>query len=227
MIKTIKYFTFLSLIALCLVLGLWQIDRGNEKSDIYRSYMKGLLDEPKSFNQLSDKPIQLTSVIIKKSKFQSLPDKHFLLDNKVFEREAGYEVLSPILVDNKTMLVNRGWVTNYDRQRLPDILNLNNNNDLVGYIYYYGEAYELEKQSYSSDFPMILQNIKINEISSVLGKDMLPYILILSKSDNDNYLVQSKYKKNPELKHYMYAGQWFLFAIIGFVFMLILLRRDR
>ena len=62
MIKTIKYFTFLSLIALCLVLGLWQIDRGNEKSDIYRSYMKGLLDEPKSFNQLSNKPIQFTSV---------------------------------------------------------------------------------------------------------------------------------------------------------------------
>ena len=46
-------------------------------------------------------------------------------------------------------------------------------------------------------------------------------------NDSDNYTIQPKYKKNPELKHYMYAGQWFLFAIIGLVFMLILLRRDK
>ena len=45
--------------------------------------------------------------------------------------------------------------------------------------------------------------------------------------DSDKYTIQPKYKKNPVLKHYMYAGQWFLFAIIGLVFMLILLRREK
>ena len=168
MIKTIKYFTFLSLIALCLILGFWQIDRGNEKSYIYNSYMSGLLEAPEHFNKLPDKPSQFTNVIIEKSIFSALPDKHFLLDNKVFERKAGYEV-----------------------------------------------------------FPIVIQSIEIDEISNVLDAEVLPYILILSKSDNDNYTIQPKYKKNPELKHYMYAGQWFLFAIIGLVFMLILLRRDK
>ena len=226
MIKTIKYFTFLSLISLCLILGFWQIDRGNEKSYIYNSYMSGLLEAPEHFNKLPDKPSQFTNVIIEKSIFSALPDKHFLLDNKVFERKAGYEVLSPILIDNKILLVNRGWVTNHNRQRLPNILNLNNNN-LIGYVYYYGDAYELEEQKYSSVFPIVIQSIEIDEISNVLDAEVLPYILILSKSDNDNYTIQPKYKKNPELKHYMYAGQWFLFAIIGLVFMLILLRRDK
>ena len=129
-------------------------------------------------------------------------------------------------INNKILLVNRGWVTNHDRQRLPNILSLNKNN-LIGYIYYYGDAYELEEQKYSSVFPMVIQSIEIDEISDVLDAKVLPYILILSKSDNDNYTIQPKYKKNPELKHYMYAGQWFLFAIIGLVFMLILLRRDK
>ena len=226
MIKTIKYFIFLSLIALCLILGLWQIDRGNEKSHIYNSYMKGLLESPEYFNELPDKPSQFTNVIIEKSTFSGLPGKHFLLDNKVFERKAGYEVLSPILINNKVLLINRGWVTNHDRQRLPNILNLNNNN-LIGYIYYYGDAYELEEQKYSTIFPMVIQSIEIDQISTILDLEVLPYILILSKSDNDNYMIQSKYQKNPELKHYMYAGQWFLFAIIGLVFMLILLMRDK
>ena len=74
---------------------------------------------------------------------------------------------------------------------------------------------------------MVIQSIEIDEISNVLDAEVLPYILILSKSDSDNYTIQPKYKKNPKLKHYMYAGQWFLFAIIGLVFMLILLRRDK
>ena len=72
MIKTIKYFTFLSLIALCLILGFWQIDRGNEKSYIYNSYMSGLLEAPEHFNKLPDKPSQFTNVIIEKSIFSVL-----------------------------------------------------------------------------------------------------------------------------------------------------------
>ena len=46
--------------------------------------------------------------------------------------------------------------------------------------------------------------------------------------DQDNtYIINRKFKKNTELKHFMYAGQWFLFSAVAFAFMIILLRKNR
>ena len=42
MIKTIKLFFFLSLIIICLILGFWQIDRGQEKLAIYDAFANKL-----------------------------------------------------------------------------------------------------------------------------------------------------------------------------------------
>src|SRR6185312_11348887 len=47
----------------------------------------------------------------------------FLLDNRINEGRAGYEVLTPLdLDDGRTVLVNRGWVpfSGY-REKLPDV----------------------------------------------------------------------------------------------------------
>ena len=41
------------------------------------------------------------------------------------------------------------------------------------------------------------------------------------------YTHNRKYKKNTELKHYMYAGQWFLFAIVALFFAFKLLGRSK
>ena len=89
------------------------------------------------------------------------------------------------------------------------------------------EISELQEEVYSNEFPIIIQNIKINEVSDILQKEVLPYVLILSKKQNNSYTIQTNYKDNPELKHYMYAGQWFLFSIIGIIFMIILMRKDQ
>ena len=74
---------------------------------------------------------------------------------------------------------------------------------------------------------MIIQNIKLDDISEILASDVLPYVLVLSKKQDNAYAIQSRYQENPEFKHYMYAGQWFLFALIGFIFMIILMRKAK
>ena len=227
MIKTIKYFVFLSLISICIVLGFWQIDRGNEKKDIYNSFTENLSKNPTDFSLLDKKPNQFTNTIIKKSSYSYLSDKQFLLDNKVNNRQAGYEVITPVLVNKEILLVNRGWITNHSRVKLPSINIVDGDHDLIGYTYYYSDPYELQEEVYSNEFPVIIQNIKINEISDILQKGVLPYVLILSKKQNNSYTIQTNYKDNPELKHYMYAGQWFLFSIIGIIFMIILMRKEQ
>ena len=77
----------------------------------------------------------------------------------------------------------------------------------------------------TGEFDMFTTPVKVSK--SILDNNVLPYVLILSKKQDNSYVIQSRYKANPEYKHYMYAGQWFLFAAIGLIFMLILMRNDK
>ena len=52
------------------------------------------------------------------------------------------------------------------------------------------------------------------------------YVIIMNQKQVNSYDIQNIISENPELKHYMYAGQWFLFSIIGFIFMVILMRKE-
>ena len=56
--------------------------------------------------------------------------------------------------------------------------------------------------------------------------DVEPYVIIMNQKQVNSYDIQNIISENPELKHYMYAGQWFLFSIIGFIFMVILMRKE-
>ena len=49
----------------------------------------------------------------------------------------------------------------------------------------------------------------------------------MNKKHDDSYALRTIFKENMQLKHYMYAGQWFLFATIGLIFMIILLRKEK
>ena len=61
----------------------------------------------------------------------------------------------------------------------------------------------------------------------LLNQTVMPYILMMNENQNNSYIRKKVYKKNPELKHYMYAGQWFLFSIIALIFAFKLLKRNK
>ena len=65
MIKTIKYLTFLSLITLCVIQGLWQVDRGKEKKDIDKSYINKINNRHIDVNLISTKHRKCTNIISK------------------------------------------------------------------------------------------------------------------------------------------------------------------
>ena len=77
---------------------MWQIDRANEKANLYNSFKDKISKNPIDFKVIKDNPIEFTKIIIK-GKY--INDKQFLLDNKIFNKQAGYEVISPMLLDNQ------------------------------------------------------------------------------------------------------------------------------
>jgi len=69
--------------------------------------------------------------------------------------------------------------------------------------------------------------VDFDSIEKLLNQTVMPYILMMNENQNNSYIRKKVYKKNPELKHYMYAGQWFLFSIIALIFAFKLLKRNK
>ena len=156
-----------------------------------------------------------------------MPESQFLLDNKVYKRKAGYDVITPMLVNDKILLVNRGWVDGNNRLTMPDIDIATINTEVEGYTYEYKEGYVLKDEPKSSSWPRLIQSVNIKEISEALGKEVFSYSIIMSTKQTNSLQLRETHQKNDKLKHYMYAGQWFIFSIIGFILIIVLLKRTK
>ena len=164
MIKTFKVLFFIIVIITCIILGLWQIDRANEKAYLYHAFNERISKNPIQFEVIKSNPVDFTKIIITGT---YISNKQFLLDNKIFNKKAGYEVISPMLFDDQIVLINRGWVSNNNRQSLPNIDIRNVDSQAIGYIYKYKDFYQLSEDFYKNDWPLIIQNIEIDKIKQM------------------------------------------------------------
>ena len=210
------------LVILCLYLAKWQIERGNEKDLLYNSYQKNITLQPQGIDELSEYYNNFTKI---KVTGKLLPENQFLLDNKVYKRKAGYDVITPMLVNDKILLVNRGWVDGNNRLTMPDIDIATIDTEVEGYTYEYKEGFMLKDESKNTGWPRLIQSVNIKEISEALDKEVFSYSIIMSTTQINSLQLRETYQKNDKLKHYMYAGQWFIFSIIGFILIIVLLKR--
>ena len=92
-----------------LYLGYWQISRGFEKKEIWETYSISKTLPPLIEKELLSNKMELLfyrSVVIKGSYIE----KSFLLDNRTYRKEKGFEVFTPFKSDNnRVYLINRGW----------------------------------------------------------------------------------------------------------------------
>ena len=221
MINILKNLCLILLIGTCFYLGLWQLDRANEKIKIQTDFLNQVSKDHIDVKIVGESPIRYTKVY---SSGRFL-EPYFLLDNIVYNRKAGYSVISPFLLENKIILVNRGWVDNYSRQKFPSIDTPKDQTLIKGYIKYPMQLLELGTSNISINKPYVIQNINIDEISKILKRDMYSFVLTLDEESKYSYQHLTEKNENKYLKHYMYAGQWFLFTIVGIFFLIILNRR--
>ena len=169
MMRSIGIISLAFLVILCLYLAKWQIERGNEKDLLYNSYQKNISLQPQVIDELSEYYNNFTKI---KVSGELLPENQFLLDNKVYKRKAGYDVITPMLVNDKILLVNRGWVDGNNRLTMPDIDIATINTDVEGYTYEYKEGFMLKDESKNTSWPRLIQSVNIKEISEALDKEV-------------------------------------------------------
>ena len=107
----------ITLAAVFLQLGLWQLDRKAEKEALFERFdeapsmdLARALDSGSSFARVTAA-----------GRYDAA--RHVLLDNKIWQGRAGVHVLTPfVLQDDRTILVNRGWLPMpADRSYLPEV----------------------------------------------------------------------------------------------------------
>jgi surfeit locus 1 family protein len=110
-------------VVLCLLflsLGRWQWGRAEQKRELWAQFDRG----GGEVVSLGTRPItELPRYARVRVEGRWEPRRQFLLDNRTHAGRAGYEVLTPLwLDDGRVVLVNRGWVpfSGY-RDRLPDV----------------------------------------------------------------------------------------------------------
>jgi surfeit locus 1 family protein len=155
-------------------------------------------------------------------------EHQFLLDNRINEGRAGYEVLTPLdLADGRTLLVNRGWVPfTGHRDRLPDVsIVATQSLEVVG------RLDELPTEGLESGrappdphapWPRVTSFPHPAELSAALGRKVETRVVLLDASARDGYVREWQPPGLPAMRHWSYAVQWWAFAVLAIALWLIL-----
>jgi surfeit locus 1 family protein len=217
--QRVPLIAFLCLLPVLLALGVWQLNRAEEKRALLQlqaqrqnTGMQTLsADTPDSSENLLYQAIQATG---------QYDSKHqYLLDNQVNKGRAGYFVLTPFRLKaaNKAVLVNRGWIPlGYSRMELPDVRVDDNEITIAGRIDRFPRVgFKLAGAEIpADDWPAVVQVIDIDVLKKQLAYPLFSFQVELDKQSANGFVRewQVPATMTPE-KHLAYAVQWFLLAI--------------
>ena len=217
--KRAPLIAYLCLLPILLTLGVWQLNRAEDKRALIRLQEQRQSSEilvlsatmPDSAEALLYKPIQAVG--------HYDGNHQYLLDNQVSMGKAGYFVLTPFRLnnENKAVLVNRGWLPlGGGRSDLPDIGVDMGETAITGRINRFPTVgLKLAGAEIPTDsWPAIVQVIDTNVLAKQLGYPLFNFQVELDQVADYGYKREWREPSpmTPE-KHVAYAVQWFLLAI--------------
>ena len=243
--------TLLALICIPVLvsLGLWQLDRADEKRVIDQGVNDAIA---KSALQLNNADLtKLESEIYRTAVITGRYDtkQQFLLDNRTHNGKPGYHVLSPFLfennIPNKTnqygVLINRGWIGySGTRDQIADITIDNEVTKITGSIKKVPRSIVLkDKTDNISSSALVfktenkqlaglslIQSVQLDSLEQTLSYELLPVIIELDNTLNNGFVREWQPYYGSIDKHNAYALQWFAMAsILLFLFIKLNIRK--
>ena len=183
-------------------LGSWQIIRLNWKNNLIFEIE----------NSLKNPPVELTESTKKnylkiKTSGSIDFDKQIYLYNLDDKGTPGFEVINPILIDNKNYLINRGWIP-FEKKDSQEI-NFFDENYIIGTLKLQGRKNIFKPDNDIEENYWFSLNRE--DILKFTGKEFSKYIIYL----DGNYKVPKpkKITANISNNHLKYALTWFSLAI--------------
>lgn len=222
----------LALLPLLVVLGFWQQDRADQKRALQALYAQ----------RAADLPVQVTGLVTQAQSFQFrpvrvtghyVPERQMLLDNRVHEGHAGYEVLTPLALEGSDIwvVVDRGWVPlGISRDEPPAAP------PPTGRVAVEGIA----KVPFPPGFVLgggpseeglwspVVPYVDLPSFARHTGHRVEPFMVLLSPKAEHGYVREwVLYEGGPE-RHEAYALQWFsMAAVLVIIYVAVNLRRQR
>lgn len=200
------------LIVLFVRLGFWQLDRAQQKIDMQQAF-----DNPARVALVSE-DLQPGPYQAIKSRGRYLSDQQIVIENAIQDGALGYYVITPLEFSSYAplLLVNRGWIRKDMQQYgLPDI----EPEGPAGAIR--GKAGNLprvgirpgEAFADHGEWPRVGVWPTLDEAAAELGRDVLPFVLLLDPDQDNGYSRRWKPAQSGPSTNYGYAFQWFAMAI--------------
>ena len=208
-------------------LGTWQLTRAGEKEEFLIGFDAGLSATPG--------PAPSGGPPTQASRFRPITATgrydvahQFLLDARLRDGRAGYEVLTPLRRAGFAVLVNRGWVpADPDRSRLPDVTVGGEERTVTGLLDRLPRAALAAgpaPEETGGRWPRRLLYPTAAEIAAALGYPVEDYQLLLDHRAADGFARQWRPAVMSAQQHVGYAVQWFalattvvvIYAVLGF-----------
>jgi surfeit locus 1 family protein len=201
-------------------LGFWQLDRAGEKRELAASFAAGQLRPVEPVNKqmllkldsLQWKPVAGTG------KYSPVL---VLLDNRIRDGVVGYEIISPLAIDDgTTVLIDRGWVPGgANRESLPSAEAINivaNYRGNLGPPPSTGIAINKHNVDVETLAEQVfrVQKIDFDVLAAKLKMPLIPSLLYLHNESRHGYKRDWATPGFKPEKHEAYATQWFIMAII-------------
>jgi len=201
-------------------LGVWQSSRALEKeqrlermvnlqqqNSLSLAQVLALKKLNTEINYINDFPVTVDG--------QFLPDIVFLLDNQVNKNSLGYRVYQVAQSGDHAILVNLGWVQgSINRQELPTVTPLVGPFQFAGHIRFIDQGIMLTEQTFeTSQWPLRVQQIELDKFSTLIGLQLLPFVVYLDKNEPLGFEKNWQPIVMPPEKHRAYAFQWYSLAV--------------
>lgn len=216
----IEWFIYFLFVALFSSLGVWQLNRADEKHGIadninLRSAESAVnLNNPFNWNQEQHQYRKATV------KGEFISNGRLLIDNMIVNGQPGYHVITPLKITgtNNTLLINRGWIRQQGRKREPAEITTPKGQITIEGIMRTPSALPFVESSVTALKQTEEYNVwlylDVDKYQKESPLNMMPFAVLQNNNTDDGLRRKwSRYQAKTGM-HIGYAIQWFAFSII-------------
>ncbi|MCY7295728.1 SURF1 family protein [Alteromonas sp. a30] len=216
-------------IALMLRLGVWQLQRAEEKQqqlddiNLRNQGTELTLEEISGLGKVQGQPVSFYGEL--------MPEKLFYWDNRVVNGAAGYEVIVPVQTHLGIVLTNWGWVKGLAyRDQLPRVSFPSKVDVFKGVAWQPGKNRFISTAALNTTglahWPKVIQSVDSTLLQGLFDTPLLPFGVVLTKPKNPNLVNNYHPVVMPPEKHIAYAVQWFGLALACAVVVIVSIRKN-
>ncbi len=203
-------------VALFSGLGTWQLQRAAEK----RAIIASLEDNRQPvLERLPGTPAALREAARREVRIQGryAGERQFLLDNRILEGRPGFDVLTPLILDDgRRVLVDRGWVAvGPGREPVESVgLAVAERVTVDGRLWLPESGIALGAAvTPGDDWPRLVTRIDFAALEEALGRDLVPAVIRAKGDAPWLFRPRDLQPRFGPMRHYGYAFQWFALAL--------------